>query len=281
MPVRPWAFAPAETDDDEPIVFHRDLRINLRLHQNAPAAASMPTLRALRRAMGHFPGPGDDGGVRARPTPTRFAATFASAVYAHATARESLLDRRVGALSSMSQDMMNSGDALLDRWFNSERLKAALAWFGAQSGPPTDLPGFAPMVGFAASDATSRPDARRRQRRAHHSAVRRTRRRRREAGHRLPATALRRRGDDWEVVDTSGTVTTARHVIAACHIGATLDLLAAAGGHRADQIDRWRRAIVVGNGIGIAVRLGTTALPAYRNTRAACPPTACTAGWGC
>ncbi len=45
---------------------------------------------------------------------------------------------------------MNSGDALLDRWFNSERLKAALAWFGAQSGPPTDLPGTAPMVGFAA-----------------------------------------------------------------------------------------------------------------------------------
>ena len=85
-----------------------------------------------------------------------------------------------------------------------------------------------------------------------------------------PATALRRRGDDWEVVDTSGTVTTARHVIAACHIGATLDLLAA-GGHRADQIDRWRRAIVVGNGIGIAVRLGTTALPAYRNTPSGLP----------
>ena len=47
-------------------------------------------------------------------------------------------------------DFLGSGDALLDRWFTSERLKAALAWFGAQSGPPMAEPGTASMVGFAA-----------------------------------------------------------------------------------------------------------------------------------
>ena len=266
----PWAFAPAETDDDEPIVFHRDLAATCASIERSCGRADAdsyarfvaqwaPRARATMAAFGH------------EPTPTRFAATFASSGLRTPTARESLLDRRIGALSSMSQDMMNSGDALLDRWFNSERLKAALAWFGAQSGPPTDLPGTAPMVGFAALMHDIPPG-----RAIGGSGALTTALCAALAadGGKLvtdsPATALRRRGDDWEVVDTSGTVTTARHVIAACHIGATLDLLAA-GGHRADQIDRWRRAIVVGNGIGIAVRLGTTALPAYRNTPSGLP----------
>ena len=50
----------------------------------------------------------------------------------------------------LAVDFLGSGDALLDRWFTSERLKAALAWFGAQSGPPMSEPGTAAMVGFAA-----------------------------------------------------------------------------------------------------------------------------------
>ena len=50
----------------------------------------------------------------------------------------------------LAVDFLGSGDALLDRWFTSERLKAALAWFGAQSGPPMSEPGTAAMVGWAA-----------------------------------------------------------------------------------------------------------------------------------
>ena len=39
------------------------------------------------------------------------------------------------------QTFLSSGDALLDSLFDSERLKAALSWFGAQSGPPMSHPG--------------------------------------------------------------------------------------------------------------------------------------------
>src|SRR3954463_5630880 len=52
--------------------------------------------------------------------------------------------------ADLAVDFLGSGDALLDRWFASERLKAALAWFGAQSGPPMSEPGTAAMVGWAA-----------------------------------------------------------------------------------------------------------------------------------
>ena len=50
----------------------------------------------------------------------------------------------------LAVDFLGSGDALLDRWFASERLKAALAWFGAQSGPPMSEPGTAAMVAWVA-----------------------------------------------------------------------------------------------------------------------------------
>jgi phytoene dehydrogenase-like protein len=50
----------------------------------------------------------------------------------------------------LAVDFLGSGDALLDRWFSSERLKAALAWFGAQSGPPMSEPGTAAMVAWVA-----------------------------------------------------------------------------------------------------------------------------------
>ena len=50
----------------------------------------------------------------------------------------------------LAVDFLGSGDALLDRWFGSERLKAALAWFGAQSGPPMSEPGTAAMVAWVA-----------------------------------------------------------------------------------------------------------------------------------
>ena len=50
----------------------------------------------------------------------------------------------------LAVDFLGSGNALLDSWFGSERLKAALAWFGAQSGPPMSEPGTAAMVAWIA-----------------------------------------------------------------------------------------------------------------------------------
>ena len=55
-------------------------------------------------------------------------------------------DRRNGAATA--RDFLQPADALLDKWFRDERLKAGLAWLAAQSGPPTHEPGSAPMLGF-------------------------------------------------------------------------------------------------------------------------------------
>ncbi|GAA3038052.1 NAD(P)/FAD-dependent oxidoreductase [Gordonia defluvii] len=266
----PWAFAPAEGDDEEPIVFHRDLAATCASIEASCGGADAvayaqfvaqwaPRARATMAAF------------RQEPTPTRFLTSFASSGWHTRSARRSIIGRRIGALSSMSQDMMSPGDALLDRWFDSERLKAALAWFGAQSGPPTDLPGTAPMVGFAALMHDIPPGRAIGGSGSLTSAL--TARLAADGGQLVtgaPVVALRQNRDAWEVVDAAGQVRRARHIVAACHISATLAILAA-GGYPATDIARWRRAIVVGNGIGIAVRLGTTGLPEYRNCPANLP----------
>ncbi len=268
----PWAFAPAEADDEQPIVFHRDL---------AATCASIE-LSCGRADADAYAGFVSTWGPRARatmavfnrePTPTRFAAAFASSGWRTHSARRSIAGRAFGPLSSMSQDMMKPADALLDEWFDSERLKAALAWFGAQSGPPTDLPGTAPMVGFAALMHDIPPGRAIGGSGALTAAL--TSRLATDGGLLVtgsPVVSLRRRGADaaWEIGDAAGRVRRARHVVAACHITATLDLLEA-GGYPAAEIGRWRRSITVGNGIGLAVRLGTTALPGYRNAPAGLP----------
>ncbi|GAB11865.1 beta-carotene ketolase [Gordonia araii NBRC 100433] len=266
----PWAFAPAENDDDEPIVFHHDLAATCASIErvcgkaDADAYASFvadwqPRARATMAAFG------------SEPTPTRFAAAFAGSGWRTRSARRSLVGRRIGAFSSMSQEMLNSGDALLDRWFGSERLKSALSWFGAQSGPPTDLPGTAPMVGFAALMHDIPPGRAIGGSGALTTAlVARLTADGAQIATGAPVAALRRTGSGWEVVGADGHSRRCRHVIAACHISTTLDLLAA-GGYPTADLDRWRRAIVVGNGIGMAVRLGTTGLPRYRNLPADLP----------
>ncbi|GED98283.1 phytoene desaturase family protein [Gordonia crocea] len=257
----PWAFAPAENDDDEAIVFQRDLAATCASIERSCGRADADAYGAFvarwapraRATMAAF---------NREPTPSRFATVFARPGWRTPSARRSV----VGRLSSMSQDMLGSGDALLDRWFDSERLKAALAWFGAQSGPPTDLPGTAPMVGFAALMHDMPPGRAVGGSGALTAAL--VARLRADGGDLITdsaAVALTATGRQWEVSSADGTVHRARHVVAACHITTTLGLLQA-GGYPAADLDRWRRSIVVGNGIGIAVRLGTTALPDYRGT---------------
>jgi phytoene dehydrogenase-like protein len=161
----------------------------------------------------------------------------------------------------LAADFLSSGDDLLDRWFGSERLKAALAWFGAQSGPPMSEPGTAAMVGWVALLHDVPP------------------------GHPVGGSggltaALRRRleadggrvalGDGAErllteggrvagVRTASGRELRAPVVVAACHVLATRDL---AGGDAAPPALAAARP-PLGNGFGLVVRALTDAPPAY------------------
>jgi phytoene dehydrogenase-like protein len=167
--------------------------------------------------------------------------------------------------AGLSQEFLMSGNALLDNWFDSEPLKAALAWFGAQSGPPMNEPGTAPMVGFAAAMHSIPPGRAVGGSGALSEAL--IRKLEADGGEVLlsaPATALQPFGDGWLVRCADGTEHRARSVVSACHILTTLELLRA-GGFDAATCDRWRSQIRVGNGIGMAVRLGGDALPHYPN----------------
>ena len=165
----------------------------------------------------------------------------------------------VGGLE-MSRQFLQPADQLLDEHFTDERLKTALSWLGAQSGPPTHEVATADLVGWTAlmhklppgravggSGALAKALA--------------ERLRRLGGSVRLGdgAAAITRSGDRVTGVTTeSGEHVTARTVVAGCHVLTTLELLA-------DEalLHRATTAIRVGNGIGMVVRLATTALPAY------------------
>jgi phytoene dehydrogenase-like protein len=143
----PWGFAPAPSPGDpgpvgRPLVFSVDLDATCASIADAcgpeDAAAYRrfvevwgPRSRAVAASFGRRPGPA--GLIR----------SFWP-MGAPADGRP----RTPGG--ELAVDFLGSGNALLDRWFGSERLKAALAWFGAQSGPPMSEPGTAAMVAWVA-----------------------------------------------------------------------------------------------------------------------------------
>ncbi|MEP9414140.1 NAD(P)/FAD-dependent oxidoreductase [Gordonia sp. VNQ95] len=259
----PWAFCPA-TDTTGPIVFRTDLDATCASIERAcgpeDAAAYRdfvatwtPRAEALMRS---FYQPA---------TPGRFAQAFGTLGTTATTARRGPIGARSGRMLSLTQELMSSGDALLDRWFRSEQLKAALAWFGAQSGPPMNAPATAPMIGFAALMHRIPPG------RAvggsgalTEALLRRIDSDGGEVRTASTATEIGRCGDHWRVRTADGEGHCGRTVISACHIMTTLELLLA-GGFDADLLTRWRSQIVVGTGIGMAVRLGTRDLPTYRD----------------
>lgn len=246
----PWGFAPAPPGTDlAPIVFHRDLDRTCASiaaacgHRDADAYRSFVRTwgQRTRRVMRAFSGP---------PGPGRLLRSFWG------------LDARADG-SALSREFLQSGDALLDGYFDDERLKAALAWFGAQSGPPMSEPGTAPMAGFAALMHTLPPGravggsgalttALVARLRADGGAV--------SSGDAV--TELRREGEGWRVRTASGRNLFARTVISGTHILTTLDLLRR-GGFDPGVLDDWRRRIRVGPGIGMVVRAATSALPRY------------------
>ncbi|MBF6084076.1 NAD(P)/FAD-dependent oxidoreductase [Nocardia cyriacigeorgica] len=250
----PWGFTPAGPEGGAPIVFHRDLD---RTCASIAAACGERDADAYRRFVRDW-GPRSARVMRAfggGPTPGHLLRSFWG------------LDARAGG-SALSHEFLQSGDALLDSLFDDERLKASLAWFGAQSGPPMSEPGTAPMVGFAALMHTLPPGRAVGGSGALTSAL--VARLRSDGGVVTGGDAvreLRRDGDGWRVRTASGRELAARAVIAGTHILTTLDLLGA-GGFDAATLADWRRRIRVGPGIGMVVRAATNALPSYPGSSA-------------
>ncbi|MBD0860077.1 NAD(P)/FAD-dependent oxidoreductase [Gordonia sp. zg691] len=259
----PWAFIPA-TATAPAIVFRTDLDATCASIERACGPGDAAAYRRFVEAwtpraaavMDAFFHPATMG---------RLGRAFGGLGGTATTARTGLFGRRTGRVLNLTAELMASGDSLLDEYFTSEHLKAGLAWFGAQSGPPMSAPGTSPMVGFAALMHRIPPG------RAIGGSGALTDALVSRLGHdgaRVscadPATSIARCGDHWRVRSASGELRCTGTVISACHILTTLDLLAA-GGYDEATLEKWRRNIVVGNGIGMAVRLGTTALPEYRD----------------
>jgi len=165
----------------------------------------------------------------------------------------------VGGLE-MSRQFLQPGDQLLDEHFADERLKTALSWLGAQSGPPTHEVATADLVGWSALMHRVPPGRAVGGSGALTGAL--AERLRRLGGTvRLGdgAAAILRSGDRVTGVRTeTGETVPARAVVAGCHVLTTLELL----GDEA-LLARGRTAVRVGNGLGMVVRLGTSALPTY------------------
>jgi phytoene dehydrogenase-like protein len=160
----------------------------------------------------------------------------------------------------LSRQFLTSGDALLDTHFDDERLKTALAWLGAQSGPPTHEPATADLVGWNTVLHLRAPG---RPRGGSGGLSEALVARLSSYGGRVllgdGATALTRAGDRVTgVVTASGAHLPAEVVVSGAHVLTTLQLL---GDER--LLERARRTVRTGNGIGMIVRLATRGLPSY------------------
>ncbi|MBM7804812.1 phytoene dehydrogenase-like protein [Geodermatophilus bullaregiensis] len=253
----PWGFAPAPVPGDpgpdgRPLVLSVDLDATCA---SIAAACGEDDAAAYRRFVGVW-GPRSRAVVDSfgrRPTPLGLVRAFWPLGAPTGDA-----PRTPGG--DLAVDFLGSGDALLDRWFTSERLKAALAWFGAQSGPPMSEPGTAAMVAWVALLHDVPPG---------HPVggsgglTAALRARLESDGGRVTlgdgaARLLVDGGRVTGVETTSGRRVHAPVVVAACHVLATRDL---AGEHAPAALAD--AAPPVGNGFGLVLRALTDALPAY------------------
>jgi phytoene dehydrogenase-like protein len=253
----PWGFAPAPSPggpgpDGRPLVFSVDLDATCASITAACGAEDAAAYREFVAVWGRR-----SRAVAAsfgrRPTPGGLVRSFWP-LGAPAGGRP----RTSGG--DLAVDFLGSGDVLLDRWFTSERLKAALAWFGAQSGPPMSDPGTAAMVGWVALLHDTPPG---------HPVggsgglTAALRRRLESDGGRvvLGDGAARLLVDDGRVAGvetTSGRRIRAGAVLAACHLGVTRAL---AGDNAPPALADADPPL--GNGFGLVVRALTDAVPVY------------------
>jgi phytoene dehydrogenase-like protein len=160
----------------------------------------------------------------------------------------------------LSRQFLTSADALLDEHFTDERLKTALAWLGAQSGPPTHEPATADLVGWNTVNHLLAPGhPRGGSGRLSEALVSRLGSYGGTVRLGDGAAAITRSGNRVTgVLTESGEHLPAATVVAGCHVLTTLELL--------DDpllLDRARRTVRTGNGIGMVVRLATSDLPRY------------------
>ncbi|MDF0532028.1 NAD(P)/FAD-dependent oxidoreductase [Tsukamurella sp. 8F] len=244
----PWAFAPPPPEEPHapPIVFRVDLDATCA---SIARASGDRDARAYRRFVTDW-----------RPRARAMMSAFGTAATPAGLGRAFWPARGRDTVAGMSRAFLQSGDALLDDYFDDERLKAALAWFGSQSGPAMNEPGTAPMVGFAALMHDLPPGRAIGGSGALTSALLSRLGSDGATVHVGRAvTALALDGDGWRVETAAGPVH-ARTVLAGCHILTTLDLLEAGG---RTSVANWRRRIEVGPGVGMVLRLGTTTMPAF------------------
>jgi phytoene dehydrogenase-like protein len=161
-----------------------------------------------------------------------------------------------GSRADMVATFMSPAETLLAETFIDERLRAAIGWWAAQSGPPPHAVGTAPIAGTVAMFH-----------------LRRAGRPRGGSGRLTEALATRfgsyggtlRAGDgaasivigpsgQRAVVTDSGDRIACRAILSACHVVETARLIGD---------DATAAAVRVGHGIGMTVRLLTDALPDY------------------
>jgi phytoene dehydrogenase-like protein len=246
----PWAYAPPRRPGEPGIAFWSDLERTVASVGAACGAADAAAYRRLveeltpacRRILALFSEP---------PTPGRLVRRLA------AVGRE-----RGGG--ETSRWFLQPADHLLDATFGSERLRAALAWLAAQSGPPPHEPGTVGHLSWLALAhlrCPGRPVG------GSGALAEALAERLRRAGGRLRlgdgAAAITLRGGRADGVRTAGGEhVPARAVLAGTHILTTLDLLAGEPA-LAEHVAGLRSRLRVGDGIGAAVRLVASALPAY------------------
>ncbi|HET6909340.1 MAG TPA: NAD(P)/FAD-dependent oxidoreductase, partial [Mycobacteriales bacterium] len=178
-----------------------------------------------------------------RPTATRLARAFWP------------LGRHVGAAGGeLARSFLQSGDALLDATFTDERLRTALAWWGAQAGPPMQDVGTAPLVATALlmhRRAPGRP-------RGGSGALTQALARRLESHQgRISTGDAVIRASAHDVETRSGRRITARAVLCATHVATTVDLVGGADAEAA------LRRLRIGTGLGMVLRVHSSRLPSY------------------
>jgi len=243
----PWGYAPSERPDMPGILFRTDLEATATSIATVCGRADAAAYRAL---MGDL-----------LPAAQQLMAMFTHAPTVTGIARRARELTRSHGILETTRRFLQPADHLLDATFDSEPLKAALAWLASQSGPPPHAPATAGHLMWVALMHLRPPG-------------------RPVGGSGMLSAALAERlrrfggriNPDEEVTDlvveggrtcgvrtATGREIRARAVLSGAHVLNTLDLLAGAGHEPRGARSRIR----VGDGIGAAVRLATTAAPAY------------------
>lgn len=249
LDLEPWGFAPfGAPDAQQAITFFRDLDATCASIESVCGAREADAYRMFAL----------DWGKRNE----RIFAAFAEPPGMRTLGKAGWLLGRDTRLAGgeIARQFLQPGDALLDATFTDERLKTALSWLGAQSGPPMHEVATADLVGWNAMLHKHSPGhpvggsgmlsvALARRLSSYGGTIRLG-----DGATRITSVGGRATG----VVTESGEHIRARAVLGGCHVLTTLELLGDAA-----LLRRAVAAVRVGNGIGMVVRLGTTELPRY------------------